>query len=93
VGVGYNCKKIVKIKLTIIDMKNWIIIITALFIFTCNSAQINKQDVGISKIDELTAEKIDKLFSKFNNETPGCAVAILQNGEIVFIKSYGMADP
>lgn len=74
-------------------MKNLIIVIIALMIVSCNSAQIKRQDAEIVKIDSLKVEKIDNIFSNFNNETPGCAVAIIQNGEIVFIKSYGMADP
>lgn len=74
-------------------MKNLIIVIIGLMIVSCSPAQINKQDAEISKIDSIKVEKIDNIFSNFNNETPGCAVAIIQNGEIVFIKSYGMADP
>jgi len=74
-------------------MKNLIIVIISLMIFSCSPAQMNKQDAEISKIDSIKVEKIDNIFSNFNNETPGCAVAIIQNGEIVFIKSYGMADP
>jgi len=73
-------------------MKDLIIIIS-LMIFSCSPAQINEQDAEIAKIDSLKVVKIDEIFSIFNNETPGCAVAIIQNGEIVFIKSYGMADP
>src|SRR5512145_574364 len=74
-------------------MKNLIIVFIALMIFSCSPAQMNKQDAEISKIDSLKVEKIDKIFSNFNNETPGCAVAVIQNEEIVFLKSYGMADP
>lgn len=74
-------------------MKNLVIVLIALMIFSCSLTKINKQNPEISKIDSLKVKKIDNTFSNFNNETPGCAVAIIQNGETVFIKSYGMADP
>ena len=64
-------------------MKNLIIVIISLMIFSCSPAQMNKQDAEISKIDSIKVEKIDNIFLNFNNETPGCAVAIIQNGEIL----------
>jgi CubicO group peptidase (beta-lactamase class C family) len=36
--------------------------------------------------------KIDSLFATYNSETPGVAVAVMQNGKIVFEKGYGMAN-
>ncbi|TGD59889.1 serine hydrolase domain-containing protein [Flavobacterium humi] len=36
--------------------------------------------------------KIDSLFSKYNSKTPGVAVAIVKDGEIIFKKGYGMAN-
>jgi CubicO group peptidase (beta-lactamase class C family) len=74
-------------------MRNFIIVIIVLMIVQCSPAQVNKHDAEIAKIDSLKVLKIDGIFSNFNNETPGCAVAIIQNEEIVFIKCYGMADP
>ncbi len=62
-------------------------------ILSCSPAQMNERNAEIFKIDSLKAEGIDNIFSSFNNETPGSVVAIIQNGETVFIKSYGMADP
>lgn len=38
-------------------------------------------------------KQIDALFSKFDhNNTPGCAVGIIQNGRFIYQKSFGMAD-
>lgn len=43
----------------------------------------------------LTADnikKIDSVFSKFNFGTPGASIAVMQNGEVIFEKGYGMAN-
>src|SRR5690606_19305674 len=38
-------------------------------------------------------ERIDELFAPWNNpEKPGAAVAVVQNGKLVFSKGYGMAN-
>jgi CubicO group peptidase (beta-lactamase class C family) len=37
--------------------------------------------------------KVDSIFAIYNNgHTPGAAVAILKNGEVIFKKGYGMAN-
>lgn len=35
---------------------------------------------------------IDLLFSAFNNTTPGCSFVVVQNGEIILEKSFGLAN-
>src|SRR6185369_10885486 len=37
-------------------------------------------------------EQVDDLFKRFHNDTPGCAVAVIQDGKIIFKRGYGMAD-
>jgi CubicO group peptidase (beta-lactamase class C family) len=38
-------------------------------------------------------EKVDTLFAEWDKpHTPGCAIAIIQNGEIVYSRGYGMAN-
>ncbi len=38
-------------------------------------------------------DSVDKLFAQFAKpDSPGCAVGIYQNGQIVYKKAYGMAD-
>ena len=37
-------------------------------------------------------KKIDSLFSRYTTTTPGCAVAIIKNQEVVFKKGYGMSN-
>ena len=40
--------------------------------------------------DTLTL--IDKTFSQYKPENPGCQVSVSRNGEIIFSKAWGMAD-
>lgn len=43
--------------------------------------------------DHPLSEKIDTLFAKWDNsDSPGCALAVIQDGEIIYKKGYGMAD-
>jgi CubicO group peptidase (beta-lactamase class C family) len=35
---------------------------------------------------------VDKIFSGFNNHTPGCSVALAQGGKVALRAGYGMAD-
>jgi CubicO group peptidase (beta-lactamase class C family) len=36
--------------------------------------------------------KIDSIFSEFNNQTPGASVLVWQSGKIIFKKGYGLAS-
>lgn len=38
------------------------------------------------------AAEIDKLFSKYNMESPGVAIAVVKDGKLVFAKGYGSAN-
>jgi CubicO group peptidase (beta-lactamase class C family) len=38
-------------------------------------------------------DKVDRLFTQWDKpESPGCALAIIQNGEIIYKRGYGMAN-
>lgn len=39
-----------------------------------------------------TLQRIDQLFSKWNNATPGVSVAIERNGKLIYHKAFGLAD-
>jgi CubicO group peptidase (beta-lactamase class C family) len=38
------------------------------------------------------AVKVDQVFSRWTNETPGCAVGVSAGRKVVFANAYGMAD-
>jgi CubicO group peptidase (beta-lactamase class C family) len=44
-------------------------------------------------IPDSVAQKIDKLFSQWNNpNTPGCAIGVVRNNSLIYAKGYGMAN-
>lgn len=43
-------------------------------------------------LPDSVIRKIDSIFSRYTTSTPGSAVAIIKNGELVFKKGYGMAN-
>jgi CubicO group peptidase (beta-lactamase class C family) len=41
----------------------------------------------------ILTTKVDKLFAQWDKpDSPGCALAIIQNGEIIYKRGYGMAN-
>jgi CubicO group peptidase (beta-lactamase class C family) len=41
----------------------------------------------------LITDKVDRLFAQWDKpDSPGCALAIIQNGEIIYKRGYGMAN-
>ncbi len=49
--------------------------------------------ISNAKYPEEKFATVDKLFSPWNNpQSPGCALAVIQNGEIIFKKGYGLAN-
>jgi CubicO group peptidase (beta-lactamase class C family) len=41
----------------------------------------------------LITDKVDRLFTQWDKpDSPGCALAIIQNGEIIYKRGYGMAN-
>lgn len=76
------------------NMRTLIKVIIPILIFTsCGGKKQTDTFNPISKISHDKTVKIDSIFSKYNQNTPGYAVAIVQNGEVVFMKAYGMANP
>ena len=35
---------------------------------------------------------IDNVFADFNSQTPGCALGVVQSGQLVYGRGYGMAN-
>lgn len=46
----------------------------------------------LAQLPDSTTKKIDHIFKSFTANTPGCAVAIMKNGEVIFQKGYGQAN-
>ena len=42
-------------------------------------------------LPDSVTKKIDDIFKNYNSNTPGCAVAVMRKGEVVFKKGFGMA--
>ena len=60
------------------------LITTALFFLCCHTAIAQ----SYSKIEE----RIDSLFAGYNTVTPGVAIAVVKDGNIIFKKGYGSAN-
>ena len=43
-------------------------------------------------LPDSTIKKIDNVFRAYGSSSPGCALAISKNGQVVFSKGYGMAN-
>lgn len=42
---------------------------------------------------QSTSKKVDALFVHYNKaNSPGCALAVIDKGQIVYQRGYGMAD-
>ncbi|WP_336517558.1 serine hydrolase domain-containing protein [Pollutibacter soli] len=65
-------------------MKFYQLITTSAFLFL--------PAIHFAQLSDSTVKKIDALFKSLNNKTPGCAVAVSKNGEVIFQKGYGMAN-
>jgi CubicO group peptidase (beta-lactamase class C family) len=63
-------------------MRTIISISIALFISVCLNAQIG----------ENQKLQIDSLFVEWDNNSPGCALGIIKNGELTYSRGYGMAN-
>jgi CubicO group peptidase (beta-lactamase class C family) len=68
-----------------------VIIIAALFFLSFSSNEQVK-DVASKGLEKSKVERIDKVFSRFNNSTPGVAVGIVKEGELVYKKGFGLAN-
>ena len=47
---------------------------------------------GSSRVDSL-ADKVDALFAEWDRpDSPGCALAVIRDGQVVYARGYGLAD-
>jgi len=65
--------------------------IVGFVILVCLSANAHAQ--GQTSQPESIPAAVDKIFSKWDKaESPGCALAVIRDGQIVYKRGYGMAD-
>lgn len=77
-------------------MMNRVIILLALTIFT-SFGYVSPQETGKGAgyrghEDDKIHEKVDQIFAEWDKpDSPGCALAVIENGRIVYMRGYGMA--
>ena len=70
----------------IVQLRSWSTL--AMIIATISGNGIAQTTVGPQQ-----TQGIDRIFEKWNRPgSPGCAVAVMQNGQIIYKHGYGMAD-
>ena len=57
-------------------------------LIACNNPAISRQ----SAYSHVNHDEIDELFIDFTNETGGCVVGVIDHGQLIFSKGYGMAN-
>src|ERR1700675_910383 len=49
--------------------------------------------IAFTSAQDTRHEQVDKVFAKWNSTTsPGCALSVIKNGQIIYERGYGMAD-
>ncbi|MEP7322822.1 MAG: serine hydrolase [Saprospiraceae bacterium] len=66
-------------------MKYFLLIILLANIFLFNNCSSTSPVPTVDK-------RIDSIFSEYNLHTPGCAMAIVQHGKLIYKKGYGLAN-
>lgn len=70
--------------LNCIAMKKMVLLLLFLFSLTYVKAQ---------QLSHLLAARVDSLFAEYTKPgSPGCAVAVVQNNQVVYSKGYGLAS-
>lgn len=70
-------------------MKSRLILLIAFVVFSSGITST----LGQSARDSYASEKVDKLFARWDKpNSPGCALAIIKDGQIIYKNGYGSAD-
>jgi CubicO group peptidase (beta-lactamase class C family) len=60
--------------------------------FTCGQCTLPAQTASPSLSSSVTAQ-VDEIFAKWNKrDSPGCALGVYKDGQIIYKHGYGMAD-
>jgi len=56
-------------------------------------AQASSETNATSSVDSSLTSKVDAIFSRWDqNDSPGCALAVIRNGTVIYQRGYGMAN-
>ncbi len=71
----------------------WLIILFFALSGTIASAQTLSSESKTQNNDSSDTEKVDRLFTQWNKpDSPGCSLAVIRDGKIIYEKGYGTAD-
>ncbi len=74
-------------------MKFRISIFTMLALFSAASAQTGPGTPGDQSSNKSLNGKVDQVFAQFDKpESPGCALAVIKEGQIIYKRGYGMSN-
>ena len=61
-------------------------------VFALAAAGLPGADAAAQSADSLSA-RVDQVFARWNRpDSPGCAVSVVRDGQVVHLRGYGMAD-
>jgi CubicO group peptidase (beta-lactamase class C family) len=67
-------------------------LVLALLLALCSPCALKAQSSS-SSLPASTAAQVDKVFEKWNKpKSPGCALGVYKDGQILYKRGYGMAD-
>src|SRR6516162_5123241 len=67
-------------------------LVLALLLALCSPCALKAQSSS-STLPASTAAQVDKVFEKWNKpKSPGCALGVYKDGQILYKRGYGMAD-
>jgi CubicO group peptidase (beta-lactamase class C family) len=73
-------------------LKSIILLLLSCLLFAFGYLAVVNAQTNQPAKDTFT-EKVDKLFSQFDRpDSPGCAIAIIKDGQILYKRGYGMAN-
>jgi CubicO group peptidase (beta-lactamase class C family) len=68
-----------------------LLLIALITLLICKHSLAQSLSTATSLPDSLVS-RIDSIFRYYTKKTPGCAIAIIKNGQPIFQKGYGMAN-
>jgi len=74
-------------------MKPRMTIFAMLALFSAASAQTGPGTLGDQSSDKSLNSKVDQVFAQFDKpDSPGCALAVIKEGQVIYKRGYGMSN-